>query len=77
MFNRAADVLSAKGTAGRLVSAGSRYLVGHPWLASVAAGAALRLLRRHPVALLLAMAAGAAAWWLFRPAEGPAERTQR
>jgi hypothetical protein len=77
IFNRAAGVLSAKGTAGRLISAGSRYLVGHPWLVPAVAGAGLRLLRRRPVALLLALGAGAVAWWLFRPAGQPEDRTPR
>ena len=58
--------------AGGLIVTGSKYLIGRPWLASALMAGAMRLLRRHPVALLLALASGAAAWWLFRPTAGPA-----
>lgn len=68
----AVRALSPKGGAGGPIAIGSRYLIGHPWLASAVMAGAMRLLRRRPVALLLALAAGAAAWWLFRPTAGPA-----
>ena len=38
----AVRALSPKGTAGSLIATGSRYLVGHPWLASALTAGALR-----------------------------------
>lgn len=73
----AARALSPKGTTGSLIATASRFLIGHPWLASAVTAGAWRLLRRRPISLLIAVAAGAAAWWLFRPIARPADGAER
>lgn len=56
----------------------AKFSLGHPWIVSLAAPIVMRLLRRRPLALAVAAAAGVAAWWLLRPspAQDPTERTQ-
>jgi len=56
----------------------AKFGIGHPWLTSAVVAAALRAGRRHPLALALAAAIGAAAWWLASApardeAEGPGQ----
>ena len=64
-------VFSPAGTAGGMIGTAARLGISHPWLGPAVAAAALRLLRRRPLAFLLAAAAGVTAWWLFRPSRSP------
>lgn len=60
-------------TAG-LVATLAKFGIGHPWLTSAAAAAALRAGRHHPLALAVAAVIGAATWWLISaPARGEEE----
>jgi len=63
----AVRALSPGAAAGGAVGRLARFGVGHPWISSTVGTVAWRLLRRRPVALLIAALAGAAAWWLWRP----------
>jgi hypothetical protein len=67
VIGAAARALSAGATAGGIASTLAKTGMRYPWVASIAAGAALKVLRRRPITLLIAAAAGAAAWWLLRP----------
>lgn len=68
----AVQALSPAGAAGGRIGRLARFGIGHPWISSTAATFAWRLLRRRPMALLIAAAAGAAAWRLLRPTAKPA-----
>jgi len=72
-----ARALAPSVATGRVIEAAARFVVGHPWLGSALAAGAMRLLRRRPLALLLAGATAAAAWWLLRPEPRPADKMER
>jgi hypothetical protein len=63
----AVRALSPGGAAGGRIGRLARFGIGHPWISSTAATVAWRVLRMRPMALLIAAATGAAAWWLWRP----------
>jgi hypothetical protein len=71
VIGAAARALSPGGAVGGAVGALTRLGVGHPWVSSALAAAALRLVGRRPIAVLIAAATGAAAWWLLRPTAQP------
>ena len=74
MIGAVARALAPRGAVGGVLGTLARSGVRHPWLVSTAAGIALRVLRRRPMAFLVAAAAGAAAWWLLRaPGAGSGE----
>jgi len=62
----------ADSTLGSVLQSLARLGIGRPQLVLPAATLAWGALRRRPLAVLLAAAAGIAAWWLFR--SGPAAR---
>lgn len=72
----AVHALSPSGTAGGAIGKLTKFGIGHPLLVSSLGTFALRLLRRRPLAFLIAAATGAAAWWLFRPTETPTDRQE-
>jgi len=67
VIGMAVHALSPKGAAGGTIGSLARFGIGHPWLSSTVTALAWRLVRRRPIAVLIAAATGAAAWWLFRP----------
>lgn len=75
VIGMAVHALSPGGTAAGAIGKLTRFGINHPWLASTTASLAWRLMRRRPVALLVAAAAGATAWWLLRP-KAPAATVQ-
>jgi hypothetical protein len=75
VLSMAVRALSPGGAAGGTIGRLARFGVGHPWLSSTVGTLAWRLFRRRPIALLAAVVAGAAAWWVLRAPdrEGAAE----
>lgn len=67
LVSAAVHVLQPRGPVAGALAGVTKFGIGHPWLVSMVAAAALRGLRRRPYAVLLALAAGAGAWWLLRP----------
>lgn len=67
VLGMAVHALSAGGAAGGTIGRLAKFGIGHPWVSSTLGTLAWRLVRWRPTALLIAAAAGAAAWWLFRP----------
>lgn len=59
-----------------VVSALAKFGLGHPWLVSAVGAAVLRAALRRPLALVLAVAVGAAVRWL-RQGAAPAQGEQR
>lgn len=69
----AAGALSPNRPASGLLGSAARFGIGHPWLASAVAAAALRGARRQPLVVALATGVGLAAWWLLRAPSTGAE----
>jgi hypothetical protein len=70
VFGMAVRALSGGGTAGGTLARLAKFGIGHPWVSSTLGTLAWRLVRRRPIALLSAAAAGIAAWWLLRTPAG-------
>jgi hypothetical protein len=62
----AAGALSPTRPAGGVIVPLARFGMGHPWLTSTVAAAAIRAARRRPLAVALAAGVGAIVWWLWR-----------
>ncbi len=67
VISAAARMLSPKQPARSVAGALTRFGLDHPWLSSALAAAAVRTVRRWPLAVALGAGIGAAAWWLLRP----------
>lgn len=76
VIGAAARALSPAGAAGGAAGRLMRFGIGHPWVSSAVAAGVLRVVKGRLIALLLAAAAGAAVWWLQRPASETRDRQE-